>query len=110
MSLICVYYFKELRVAGNRCFDMVSRLLLITPHSHVGVDAIFHLHCCAKADTNCYPIKLDLGWSRVGAIFVVFNVVGKKVLPLSVPFVVKPLIWLGSLAKAQAQQAQNDLR
>ena len=34
--------FQELRVEGSRCFEVVSRLLFITPHSHIGVDAISH--------------------------------------------------------------------
>ena len=29
--------FQELRVDGSRCFDVVSRLLLITPLLHIGV-------------------------------------------------------------------------
>ena len=40
--------FQELRVEGNRCFDVISRLLLITPHSHIGVDTISHLRIVAQ--------------------------------------------------------------
>ena len=32
--------FKELQVEGSRRFDVVSRLLRITPHSHFGVNTI----------------------------------------------------------------------
>ena len=32
--------FQELRVEGSSCFDVVSRLLLIRPHSHIGVNTI----------------------------------------------------------------------
>ena len=35
--------FQELRLEGSRCFDVVSGLLHITPHSHIGVDTISHL-------------------------------------------------------------------
>ena len=40
--------FQELCVEGSRRFDVVSRLLLITPHSHIGVDTIFHLPIAAQ--------------------------------------------------------------
>ena len=40
--------FQDVGVEGNRCFDVVSRLLLFTPHSYIGVDAISHLHIVAK--------------------------------------------------------------
>ena len=36
--------FQELRVESSRCFDVVNRLFLITPHSHIGVDGISYLH------------------------------------------------------------------
>ena len=38
--------FQELREKGSKCFDVVNRLLLVTPHPHIGVDTISH--CCAK--------------------------------------------------------------
>ena len=34
--------FQELRVKGSRCFDVVRRLLFITPHSHIGLDTFSH--------------------------------------------------------------------
>ena len=37
--------FQELRVEGSRCFDVVSQLLLITQHSHIGMT---FAHCRAK--------------------------------------------------------------
>ena len=40
--------FQELHVEGSRCFDVVSRLLLITPHSLIGVDTISHLRIVAQ--------------------------------------------------------------
>ena len=40
--------FQELRVEGSRCFDVVSRLLLITPHSRIDVDTISHLRIAAQ--------------------------------------------------------------
>ena len=40
--------FQKLRVEESWCFDVVSRLLLITLHSHIGVDAISHLRIVAQ--------------------------------------------------------------
>ena len=37
------FLFQELHVESSRCFDAVSQLLPISPHSHIGVDAISHL-------------------------------------------------------------------
>ena len=35
--------FQKLCVWGSRCLDVVSWLLLTTPHLHIGVDTIFQL-------------------------------------------------------------------
>ena len=40
--------FEELRVEGSRCFDLVSRLLLITPHSHIDEDTISRFRIVAQ--------------------------------------------------------------
>ena len=40
--------FQELLLKSCRCFDAVSRLLLITPHLHIGVDAISHFHIIVR--------------------------------------------------------------
>ena len=40
--------FQGLRVEGSWCFDVVSRLLLITPHLHIGVNTVSHLRIVAK--------------------------------------------------------------
>ena len=40
--------FQELRVEGSRFFDVVSRLLLITPHLHISVDIISHFRIVAQ--------------------------------------------------------------
>ena len=40
--------FQKLRVEGSRCFNEVSQLLLNTPYSHIGLDAIFHLRIIAQ--------------------------------------------------------------
>ena len=44
--------FEELRVEDSRCFDVVSRLFLITPHSHIGVDGIYRFHIVAQKYQN----------------------------------------------------------
>ena len=40
--------YQEFSVEGSRCFNAVSRLLFITPHSHIGVDSISHLYIVAQ--------------------------------------------------------------
>ena len=52
--------FQELRVEGNRCFDEVSQSLLIIPHPHIGVDAIFHLRVVAGKNLTLILSLLSL--------------------------------------------------
>ena len=56
--------FQELRVEGSRCFDVISRLLLIVPHSHIGVDAISHLRIVAQE--NPIPILSQFRLTQAG--------------------------------------------
>ena len=46
--------FQELRMEGSMCFDEVSRLLFITPHSHIVVDKIFHLRIVVQKNRYCF--------------------------------------------------------
>ena len=43
-----MYFFPKNTYGVCNCFDVVSRLLLVTPHSHIGVDAITHLCIVAQ--------------------------------------------------------------
>ena len=40
--------FQELSVESSRCFDVVSGLLLITPHLHTGVNDISRWRIVAR--------------------------------------------------------------
>ena len=91
---------------------MVSRLLLITPHSHIGVDAISHL--CIVARKNPTPILSLLKWSK-SVISDEFSAVGINFLAIRYSICGQAIdlslrLVLGGLANAQAQQAQIDLR
>ena len=62
--------FRELRVEGIRCFNVVSRLHLNAPHRHIGVDAISHLSIVAReTPTPIFSMfKFDSSWSKVSVI------------------------------------------
>ena len=102
---------------SSRCFNVVSRLLRITTHSHIGVDANSH-QCIVtqkKAYSNSKPVKLHSSWSRVSVISNGFSAVGKNFLAICCHICGHAIdlqlrFLLGGLAKAQAQQAQIDLR
>ena len=53
---------QELCVEGSRCFDVVSRLLLITPHSHIGWIP-FPICGLLRKNTDSHPVTLDSSWS-----------------------------------------------
>ena len=44
--------FQELDVEGSKCFDVVGRLLPISPHLHIGVEIISQLRIVAKKYRN----------------------------------------------------------
>ena len=56
--------FQELRNEGSRFFDMVSRLLLITSQSHIGVDTIPNLR--TPAQIYKIPILSQLRLTQAG--------------------------------------------
>ena len=51
---------QELRVESSKCFAVDSQLLLITPHSQIGVDVISHLRIVAPKKSTKILSQLSL--------------------------------------------------
>ena len=107
--------FQELRVEGSKCIDVISRLLLISPHTHIVVDAIFHLRVFGK---KMIPILSQLRLSQAGRVRIIangFSTVGINFLVICCTICGQAIdlqlhLVLGALEKTQVQQAQNDLK
>ena len=70
--------FQGLCVEGSRCFDVLNQLLLITTHSHVGVNTISISALLRKnTDTDSQPVTLDSSWPRIRVISDGFSAVRK---------------------------------
>ena len=111
--------FHELRVEGSRCFDVVNRLLFKLYYTTFTLWRGYHFpfaHCCTKMLIPILSqLRLTQAGIRVSVISDGFSAVGINFLTI-LCFIcgqaidLQLLLVRGCLAKAQAQQAQIDLR
>ena len=59
--------FQELRIECSRCFDVISRLLSVTSHSHIGVDAISYSRIVAQKYRYRFFSQLRLTQAKIQA-------------------------------------------
>ena len=57
-------FFSKNTYGVSKRFDVVSRLLLVTPHSHIGVDTITHL--CIVVQKKPAPLLSLLSVTQAG--------------------------------------------